>query len=135
MCNEDSFSASKLSDTKFPFLSTNSDLIPALPLWLKSEGFKLGKNLLTLFIILVLKRELENSSDSNRKNCLFNNNFNTPILDDSNNFGTAFFKLSYCLYEYGPNTGTALGPISHLPSLLIIQWGSKKGYSACLGTE
>src|SRR5678816_3147766 len=134
MCIRDR-STSKLSDAKFPFLPISNDLIPALPLCLKSEGFKEGKNLLTLFIILVLDKELENSFDTKRRNCLFNNNFNIPTLDDSKIFGTAFFRLSYKLYEYGPNTGTAFGPTSHLPPFLIIQCGSKKGYSVYLGTE
>lgn len=111
---------------KVSFLSINNDLIPALPLCLKSDEFNEGKNLLTLFIIFVLDKELDNSLDAIRIKSLFRNNFITPNLEDSKSFGTTFFKLSAKLYAYGLNTGTAFGPISHLPSVLLIQWGSKK---------
>src|SRR5918995_3596996 len=134
MCKEESPSTSKLSDAKFPFLSINIDLTPAIPLCLKSDGFKDGKNLLTLFIIFVLEKELENSFNTKSRNCLLRINFITPTLHDPKSFGTAFFRLSYKVYEYGPKTGTAFGPTSHLPSLLIIQWGSKKGNSVYNGT-
>src|SRR5437773_7874350 len=37
-------------------------------------------------------------------------------------------------YVYGPETGTAFGPISRRPSTRTIQWGSRNGSSGCLGT-
>src|SRR3989338_3145746 len=37
-------------------------------------------------------------------------------------------------YASGDSTGSALGPISNLPSHLHIQWGSRNGNSGYLGT-
>ncbi len=134
MCKELSDSISSMSDRNSPFFVITGVRIPAVPRVVKYSGLISGMNFLTRLTIIVFDKELFHSFDTKDKNSLFSKSFFELPDKICPSFFIDLMGLPTPEYVSGPNTGTALGPISVVPSDLFIQCGSKNGKLGNLAT-